>query len=102
MRAGAKSTITPTTTNEYPSASSVETYIGTCRGDQFVRRKVYVSKRRDRPAITSAYPIHLLGGVAILDLDSTLGCCVPQDFWARGTKVTESSCVRRRRYAPPI
>ncbi len=29
-----------------------------------------VSNRRDRPAAKSAYPTHLLGGIAILNLDS--------------------------------
>src|ERR1700722_5193677 len=80
---GAKSTTTPTTANEYPSASSFATNIGTCKGDQFVRRNVYVSNRRDKPAIKSAYPTHLLGGIAILDLDSTLNGQVPQGFRAR-------------------
>src|SRR5580658_8620596 len=74
-----KRRITPTTANAYPSASSAGASIGTRKGDQVVRRKVYVSKRRDKPAITSAYPTHLLGGIAILDLDSTLDGQVPQD-----------------------
>jgi hypothetical protein len=85
-RVGAKSTTTPTTANEYPSASSLGAYIGTRKGDQFVPRKVYVSKRRDKPAITSAYPTHVLGGIAISDLDSTLNGHVPQDFPARVRK----------------
>src|ERR1700733_18552 len=101
---GAKSTTTPTTANEYPSASSFATNIGTCKGDQFVRRKVYVSNRRNKPAIKSAYPTHLLGGIAILDLDSTLNGRVPQDCPAKARKsvgllsisgrYTEHSAVR--------
>jgi hypothetical protein len=78
-KAGAKSTTTPVNANKYPSASSLGACIGIRKGDQFVRRKVYVSKRRDKPAITSVYPTHLLGGVAILDLDSLLNIPVPQD-----------------------
>jgi hypothetical protein len=47
---------------------------------------VKVSNRKDEPAITSAYPTHLLGGIAILDLDSTFNSQVPQDFRARVRK----------------
>ena len=63
-----------------PKASSVGANIGICKGDQFVPRKVYVSKSRDKPAIMSAYPTHLLGGIAMLDLDSTLDGHVPKTF----------------------
>src|SRR5260370_37105498 len=80
MTTGTKSTATPTTANECPSASSVGANIGTCKGDQFVRRKVYVSNSGDRPATTNAYPTHLLGGIAMLDLDSTPDGHVPRTF----------------------
>jgi hypothetical protein len=80
MTTGTKSTAAPTATNEYPSAISVAANIGTCNGDQFVRRKVYVSNSRDRPATTNAYPTHLLGGIAMLDLDSTADGRVPKTF----------------------
>jgi len=80
MTVGAISAATPTAANAYPKASSVGANIGICKGDQFVPRKVYVSKSRDKPAIMSAYPTHLLGGIAMLDLDSTLDGHVPKTF----------------------
>ena len=99
---GAKSTTTPTTANEYPSASSFGTNIGTCKGDQFVRRNVYVSNRRDKPAIKSAYPTHLLGGVAILDLDSTLNGQVPQGVRARARRWLQNIIQPRRSDAASV
>lgn len=74
------------TDNRHPIANSFPVYIGIFSGDQLVRRKVRVSNRRDRPAAKSAYPTHLLGGIAISDLDSTENPQVPRPFRARVRK----------------
>ena len=39
-----------------------------------------MSNSGDRPATTNAYPTHLLGGIAMLDLDSTPDGHVPRTF----------------------
>src|SRR5580693_6099165 len=80
IRVGAESRTTPTTAKRYPSANSFAANMGICRGDQFVLRKVRVSKRSDRPAAKSAYPTHRLGGIAIIELDSTHNAHVPRTF----------------------
>src|SRR5581483_10137183 len=79
---GTVSSSTPATVKTQPIANSLAAYIGIFSGDQFVRRKVRVSNRKDRPAAKSAYPTHLLGGIAILGLDSTQNPQVPRPFRA--------------------
>jgi hypothetical protein len=58
--------ILPPALSKNAHAISVGTDIGTCRGDQFVRRKVSVSKKSNKPVIRRAYPTHLLAGIAII------------------------------------
>src|ERR1035438_6654725 len=85
FRVGANSSSTPTTANTYPIANSFSAYIGIWSGDQFVRRKVRVSNRRDRPAAKNSYPTHLLGGIAMLRIRLFTKSSCSQDLSGKGS-----------------